>query len=68
MHELLSPKGELRGLLFNAPMSSDTPPFGGTTAAYQALFEKHFASVELLPCTDSIPPRAGKEINIRLKK
>lgn len=68
MHELLSPKGELRGLLFNATMSSDSPPFGGTTSDYQALFESHFSQVELLPCLDSIPPRAGKEITICLKK
>lgn len=66
MKNLLKPKGRLVGLLFNAPMNEDRPPFGGHQSEYQALFEKYFQIHTMAEAHNSIPPRQGKELFIRL--
>ncbi|OAU96371.1 hypothetical protein AO385_1332 [Moraxella catarrhalis] len=67
MHELLAPKGKLVGLLFGIEMP-DGPPFGGSMDEYRALFEPYFDIDVMAPCYNSIKPRAGKEIFIKLIK
>jgi len=62
MKNLLKPNGKLAGLLFNFPLSKSGPPFGGDTAEYTALFEKHFNIKLLKTAYNSIKPRAGKEL------
>ena len=62
MHSLLNPGGKLVGVLFNIPLNTDRPPFGGSATEYAPLFRKHFREVSLEPCRNSIKPRAGNEV------
>ena len=62
MGRLLKPGGKLCGLLFDAPMNSDAPPYGGTSTEYSALFNQYFNKVCIEPAYNSIAPRAGKEV------
>lgn len=67
MFHLLAPQGILTGVLFNRLFESG-PPFGGSSEEYRALFAHAFDIEKLLPCANSIPPRAGQEVVLRLKK
>lgn len=68
MHRLLVPEGELAGVLFDAPMFEDRPPFGGSIAEYRTLFAPLFHIKTLSTCYNSIPERAGTECFIRMIK
>lgn len=71
MHDLLAPGGRLVGVLFDDPHPGKDPhgpPFGGTRAAYTALFSAVFPQVSIEPCHNSIPPRAGREVWIDARK
>jgi len=68
MAELLKPKGKLVGLLFDAPLNSDRPPFGGTKEAYLPLFRPYFNFHTFGRCYNSIGPRQGRELFIQLQK
>ena len=65
MAGLLKPTGELAGLLFDAPMNADKPPFGSNRAEYLALFATHLHVWEMETSALSIAPRAGKEVFFR---
>lgn len=65
MAELLAPTGELAGLLFDAPMNADKPPFGGSKVEYVELFATHLRVLEMETSPLSIAPRAGKEVFFR---
>jgi len=67
MHALLKPDGQLVGLLFDAPMNQDQPPFGGTMLEYRKIFEPYFHFIKFESCHNSIPPRLGKEMWMELK-
>lgn len=65
MAAMLAPGGKLVGVLFDDPQpgkSPDEPPFGGNKQEYDMLFGSHFARVNIQPCSNSIPPRAGREV------
>ncbi|MEE3144606.1 MAG: methyltransferase domain-containing protein [Bacteroidota bacterium] len=66
-HELLYPKGELLGVLFNREFEGG-PPFGGNVEHYEKLFNSQFSSVNIEECKFSIKPRIGNEVIIRCKK
>jgi thiopurine S-methyltransferase len=68
MYQLLSKGGSVRGVMFDAPMNSDKPPFGGKSEDYRMLFSKYFDAVSIEPCVNSIEPRQGKEAIIKLSK
>ena len=68
MASLLKPKGRLVGLLFDAPLNNDVPPFGGTKQEYIAYFRPYFALETFEPAYNSIPQRAGRELFINLIK
>lgn len=68
MHQLLKPKGKLVGLLFNIPLNEDKPPFGGNEKEYRSLFEEKFIIEKMETAYNSIPPRAGNELFIKLVK
>ncbi len=68
MHALLKPNGKLAGLLFNDPLNSDKPPFGGNKDEYSKLFEPVFKIKTLEPCYNSIKPREGRELFVILQK
>jgi hypothetical protein len=42
MASLLNPKGKLVGLLFDFPLTTEGPPFGGSTSEYLNLFSDKF--------------------------
>lgn len=65
---LLKEGGKLVGLLFNRTFEGDEPPFGGNQEEYQQLFAPYFSKITMHPCLNSIPPRAGKELEIELTK
>lgn len=66
MKELLKPNGKLIGLLFDAELNKDTPPFGGNKLEYEKLFKKYFNSVKIEKTSESILPRLGKELFIEI--
>jgi thiopurine S-methyltransferase len=66
MSELLYLEGKLVGLLFDAPLNTDHPPFGGARKEYEILFKKHFSKVSMTSCENSIDPRQGKELWIEI--
>lgn len=66
LKEILAPGGRMAGLLFGVEFADQGPPFGGTEAEYRQLFEPQFDIIRLEPCTESIPPRAGRELFIEI--
>lgn len=68
MQSLLSPDGSIVGVMFDTVFPFQGPPFGGTSVAYRKLFETHFSKISIEPCHNSIPPRLGSEVFIRIGK
>ncbi len=68
--KLLSPKGKIVGLLFNAPLNNDKPPFGGNANEYNKHFTPYFSIDIMEPCYNSVESREGRELFIKfyLKK
>ncbi|MGX7666809.1 methyltransferase [Flavobacterium pedocola] len=62
MHSLLKPDGKLFGLLFNFPLTTEGPPFGGSKEEYLDLFSEQFTIKTLESAHNSIKPRAGREL------
>lgn len=69
MKDLLLPDGKLVGLLFNDPLNTDKPPFGGNMEEYKAIFESIFRFKTFEIAKNSVPARQGRElfINIMIK-
>jgi hypothetical protein len=68
MRDLLAVNGTLAGVLFSFPLTENGPPFGGSIAEYEATFSPYFTIQTLEPCYNSIAPRMGNEVFIRLRK
>ncbi len=68
MKSLLSPKGKIIGLLFQFPLTEKGPPFGGSIAEYQSLFEADFSLNLLEKAHNSIKPRKENELFFIFKK
>lgn len=68
MRELLKTDGKLVGLLFNVPLNTDHPPFGGNKGIYKALFFDYFIFDTFEPSKHSISERKGKELFINFRK
>ena len=68
MAQSLYQGGRLVGLLFEATLNSDKPPFGGNKEEYISYFANHFDFVHFELCHNSIPARAGRELFIELIK
>ncbi len=68
MHSLLKPGGRLVGLLFDAPLNTDQPPFGGNKGEYTNYFKDLFSVTTYEAAYNSIPPREGRELFINLVK
>jgi SAM-dependent methyltransferase len=67
MFDLLRPGGILAGVLFDAPLFTEHPPFGGSKAEYLKYFQG-FEIEKFETARNSIKPRAGRELFIRLRK
>ncbi|CAN5540774.1 methyltransferase domain-containing protein [soil metagenome] len=68
MAELLNPDGILAGLLFDCEFEKEGPPFGGSANDYRPMFSQYFELKQFNAATNSIPPRAGREIFIECRK
>lgn len=68
MHTLLKPNGRIVGLLFNDPLNTDQPPFGGNTEEYVTYFSDLFHLKKMETCYNSVQPRAGRELFINFEK
>lgn len=68
MYSILMNNGKLVGLLFNAKLNEDHPPFGGNKNEYLGYFRHHFNSLEMNSCYNSYPNRQGMELFIKLVK
>ena len=68
MHELLVDGGKLVGLLFDFPLTEDGPPFGGNKEEYLTYFEPHFEIAIMERAYNSIQPRSGRELFVKLEK
>jgi hypothetical protein len=68
MHNLLSEKGKISGLLFNFPLTEEGPPFGGSVEEYVNLFSNRFSIKTLDLAYNSIKPRANKELFFTFEK
>jgi SAM-dependent methyltransferase len=68
MHHLLAKGGKLAGLLFDEPLNTEHPPYGGSREAYRLLFAKYFEIKTLETAYNSISPRAGREVFVLLHK
>lgn len=68
MSHLLQDSGKLIGLLFNREFPGDEPPFGGDIETYTSIFEPYFTEIMIAAATNSIEPRAGTEVFIKLQK
>lgn len=68
MHSILKEKGRIVGLLFNAPLNDDKPPFGGDINEYNKLFQDKFDIKTMESAHNSIDSRAGREVFINFIK
>lgn len=70
MHQLLQPQGKLVGLWFTFPIrpGQESPPFGGSIAAYKTYFSDLFEIKTFEPAYNSIQPRLGNEAFAILEK
>ena len=67
MQELLNDNGRLVGVLFNRTFEGG-PPFSGSKAEYETLFQNKFKIKTMEECCNSITPRKGSELFVILKK
>jgi methyl halide transferase len=67
MYHLLKPGGKLVGLLFNR-FFQGAPPFGGDENEYRELFQQQFNIAVMEECYNSIAPRKGAELFVKLIK
>ncbi|WP_405611693.1 SAM-dependent methyltransferase [Polaribacter sp. Asnod1-A03] len=68
MNELLSEKGKLVGLLFDARLNKDHPPFGGNKKEYLTYFKKYFSMDIFTECYNSYPNRQDMELFVKFVK
>jgi len=68
MHSVLKENGNLVGLLFDAKLNEDHPPFGGNKKEYVGYFEPYFTLNIFTECYNSYPNRQGMELFISLIK
>ncbi|MFD2202926.1 methyltransferase domain-containing protein [Shivajiella indica] len=68
MFQLLKPGGKLVGVLFSRNFDHPGPPFGGSKQEYETYFTKYFDKIEMNDCYNSIPPRLGFELFIKIQK
>jgi SAM-dependent methyltransferase len=67
MVSLLNPDGKLVGLLFNRHFEGG-PPFGGSMLEYEELFSPQFNIQMMDTAYNSIAPRAGTELFVKMTK
>ena len=67
-YQILSTKGKVVGLLFDAPLNSDKPPFGGCKQDYVEHFKNQFNILLMEDSHNSHKSRLGKELFFIIQK
>lgn len=67
-YEILKPGGLFCGVMFAMEFEKEGPPHGGTIEEYTRHFEAKFDIEKMEPCYNSIPPRQGAELFVRLRR
>lgn len=65
---MLRPGGKLVGVLFDDPLFTDHPPFGGSREDYLGFFAPHFKIRKFERSYNSVKPRQGREFFMILEK
>lgn len=65
--KLLKPGGKLVGLFFNREFES-SPPFGGNSEEYKTYFQTYFREISMEECYNSVEPRRGTELFVKMLK
>ncbi|MFT7352286.1 MAG: SAM-dependent methyltransferase [Flavobacterium sp.] len=68
INDLLTEKGKLVGLLFDAKLNEDHPPFGGNKKEYIPYFETYFTLYVFTKCYNSFHNRQEMELFVKLVK
>ncbi|CAM1353816.1 methyltransferase domain-containing protein [Tenacibaculum insulae] len=68
MNDLLSKNGKLVGLLFDAKLNEDHPPFGGCKEEYSTYFKPYLNIAKMESCYNSYHNRKGMELFVILQK
>lgn len=68
MQAILKPKGKLVGLLFDAVLNDNHPPFGGNKKEYLTYFKPYFNILKMELCYNSYPNRQGMELFVKMIK
>ncbi|WP_417197532.1 methyltransferase domain-containing protein [Bizionia sp.] len=68
MHSLLNPNGKLVGLLFDKPLFTERPPFGGSKAEYITYFKPYFEFDIFETSYNSVASREDSELFIKFLK
>ncbi|WP_299064551.1 methyltransferase domain-containing protein [uncultured Polaribacter sp.] len=66
INELLNNNGKLVGLLFDAKLNEDHPPFGGNKAEYLEYFQPYFKNIQMESCYNSFHNRKGIELFVKI--
>jgi SAM-dependent methyltransferase len=66
MQSILNPKGKLVGLLFDAVLNDNHPPFGGNQKEYLSYFNPYFKNIQMELCYNSFHNRQGMELFVKL--
>lgn len=66
--DLLNSDGKIAGLLFDAELNTNQPPFGGNKQEYQQLFQPYFDILQMDITSKSIESRVGRELFFEMKK
>lgn len=67
-YALLSNKGKVVGLLFDALLNKDIPPFGGSKVEYIEYFKPYFNILLMEEAYNSYKTREGNELFFKIKK
>lgn len=67
-YDLLENQGKMAGLLFGHQFDFEGPPFGGSREEYENIFSPFFSVDVLETAHNSIAPRQGSELFIKLTK
>lgn len=65
---LLKPSGKLVGLMFDAPLNTNNPPYGGNRKEYRSYFNPFFDIQIMETSYNSISTRIGKEVFVKIIK
>ena len=68
MKDLLNEKGKLVGVLFDAKLNKDHPPFGGNIKEYTTYFEPYFRMDVFTKCYNSFHNRQEMELFMKFVK